>query len=89
MTKQNTYEEKIKKLDKAIKAARDDRSRAVASKEHLEKELIELRKKSEELGVNPDELTEKIKELKTEMDSLIEEAKNLLPDEYLEKVGLK
>lgn len=84
MGKEISYEEQIKHLDTAIKNARDDRSKALANKEYLEKELNELRVRAEELGVNPDELGEKIKELKNEMDKLMEEAKALIPPEYLE-----
>lgn len=87
MTKDITYETKIKKLDTAIKSARDDRAKALANKEMLEKELANLRAEAEALGVNPDELGQKIIELREQMDKLIEEAKSLLPAEYLDKVG--
>jgi chromosome segregation ATPase len=82
-----TYETKIKRLDTAIKAARDDRAKALANKEILEKEISNLRQEAEALGVNPDELGQKIIELREQMDKLIEEAKSLLPVEYLDKVG--
>jgi predicted nucleic acid-binding Zn-ribbon protein len=82
-----TYETKIKRLDTAIKAARDDRAKALANKEMLEKEISNLRQEAEALGVNPDELGQKIIELREQMDKLIEEAKSLLPAEYLDKVG--
>lgn len=88
MTKDISYETKIKRLDEAIKAARDDRARALAAKEMLEKELANLRAEAEALGVNPEELGKKIIELREQMDKLIEEAKSLLPAEYLDKVGL-
>ncbi|MGI5921800.1 MAG: hypothetical protein ACOX6I_08710 [Syntrophomonadaceae bacterium] len=88
MSKDISYENKIKRLDSAIKAARDDRAKALASKELLEKELAALRAEAEALGIDPDELGQKINQLREEMDKLIEEAKSLLPPEYLDKVGL-
>lgn len=88
MTKDITYEAKIKRLDAAIKSARDDRAKALANKEMLEKELSNLRAEAEALGVNPEELSQKIIELREQMDKLIDEAKSLLPAEYLDKVGL-
>ncbi|SHG99952.1 hypothetical protein SAMN02745221_01444 [Thermosyntropha lipolytica DSM 11003] len=87
MDKNLTYEEKIKRLDEALKKARDERTSALTTKKHLEKELAELRKKAEEMGVDPDKLGEKIQELKEEIEKMLEEAKNLLPPEYREKVG--
>lgn len=87
MSKDISYEEKIKKLDEALKKARDERSRALARKEHLENELAKLRQEAEKLGVNPDELGEKILEIKQEIDQMLEKAKNLLPPEYKEEVG--
>lgn len=82
-----TYEEKIKKLDEALKKARDEKNKALASKEFLENELINLNKKAEELGVNPEELEEKIIEIREEIDNLMAELKELIPEEFLKGVN--
>ncbi|HZK42723.1 MAG TPA: hypothetical protein VFC73_00340 [Syntrophomonadaceae bacterium] len=88
MKKEITYEEKIKILDEALKNARDERNKALASKEYLEKELKELNQRAEELGVNPEELDAKILEIKNQMDEMLEEIKQLIPAEYLKGAKL-
>lgn len=88
MKKEMTYEEKIKIMDEALKRARDERNKALASKEYLEKELEALNQRARELGVNPEELDTKIIEIKQQIDNLMEELKSLIPEEYLKGVDL-
>lgn len=86
MKKELTYEEKIKLMDEALKKARDERNRALTSKEFLEKELATLNERVKELGVEPEELDRKIIAIKEQMDEMIEELKELIPEEYLKGV---
>ncbi len=86
MKKELTYEEKIKLMDEALKKARDERNRALTSKEFLEKELATLNERVKELGVEPEELDRKIIAIKEQMDEMIEELKALIPEEYLKGV---
>lgn len=77
-----TYEEKIKRLDRALKKARDARTTALTSKQMLERDLMDLEKRCQELGVKPDELEDRIREIKEEMDRLLKEAEALIPPEF-------
>ncbi|MGE5397943.1 MAG: hypothetical protein ACM3MK_10470 [Chitinophagales bacterium] len=83
----DSYDARIKKLEKALQAARNDRSQALARKEVLERDLLEINHRIAELGCKPEELDARIKEIRTEIDSLIKRVQDLLPSEYLEKVG--
>lgn len=86
MKREVSYEEKIKQMDEALKRARDERNRALTSKEFLEKELATLYGRVEELGVKPEELDQEIIAIKEQIDAMMEELKELIPEEYLKGV---
>lgn len=82
-----TYDQRIKKLEMALKNARDERSKAAARRDVLEKDLETISKKIAEMGYKPEELDVKIKEIRMEIDSLLKQVSELLPQEYLDNVG--
>lgn len=80
--KPSTYEEKIKRLEQALKKAREARANAQASKDILEKDLADINERCLELGVKPEELEQRIKEIREEMNNLLQQAEALIPEEF-------
>ncbi len=82
-----SYDARIKKLEKALKDASNDRNRALARYEVLKKDLEQVHQRIEALGCQPEELDARIREIRFEMDSLIKRIEELIPMQYLKKVG--
>ncbi|MGE5417261.1 MAG: hypothetical protein ACM3UZ_11055 [Acidobacteriota bacterium] len=82
-----SYDQRIKKLEQALKNARDERSKAAARRDVLEKDLESINKKIAEFGYKPEELETRIKEIRLEIESLLKQVSGLLPKEYLDDVG--
>ncbi|MGI6549228.1 MAG: hypothetical protein ACOX4Q_04175 [Syntrophomonadales bacterium] len=82
-----SYDARIKKLEKALKDASNDRNRALARYEVLKKDLEQVHQRIEDLGCQPEELDARIREIRMEMDSLIKRIEELIPMQYLKKVG--
>lgn len=83
-----SIEKKIQLTEKALGLARDDKNRAEAQKTVLENELNIQYAKSRSLGVEPEMLGEEIAKIRTEISNLFNQVTNLIPAEYLQKVGL-
>ncbi|MGE5450144.1 MAG: hypothetical protein ACM3PA_02055 [Methanomassiliicoccales archaeon] len=81
-SKPPTYEDKIKRLEQALRKAREARANAQASKDLLEKDLADIEERCLELGVKPDELEQRIKEIREEMNELLQQAEALIPPEF-------
>jgi len=82
-----SYDSRIKKLEKALKEASNDRSKALARYDMLQKDLEQIHKRIEELGCQPEELDARIKEIRNEMDLIIKEIEQLIPGQYLKSAG--
>jgi|GEM_PF-1721124 len=82
-----SYDSRIKKLEKALKEASNDRNRALARYDVLQKDLEQIHKRIEDLGCQPEELDARIREIRMEMDSLIKRIEELIPGQYLKKAG--
>lgn len=82
-----SYDIRIKKLEKALKEASNDRNRALARYDVLQKDLEQIHKRIEDLGCQPEELDARIREIRMEMDSLIKRIEELIPGQYLKKAG--
>lgn len=82
-----SYDARIKKLEKALKEASNDRTRAITRHEVLQKDLESIHRRIEELGCRPEELDARIREIRMEMDSLIRRIEELIPGQYLKKAG--
>ncbi|MGE5543911.1 MAG: hypothetical protein ACM3UW_02970 [Bacillota bacterium] len=82
-----SYDSRIKKLEKALKEASNDRNRALARYDVLQKDLEQIHKRIEDLGCQPEELEARIREIRMEMDSLIKRIEELIPGQYLKKAG--
>lgn len=81
-SKPATYEDKIKRLELALRKAREARANAQAAKDILEKDLAEIEARCLELGVKPEELEQRIKEIRNEMNELLQQAEGLIPPEF-------
>jgi len=77
-----TYEDKIKRLELALRKAREARANAQAAKDILEKDLAEIEARCLELGVKPEDLEQRIKEIRNEMNELLQQAEELIPAEF-------
>lgn len=77
-----SYEDKIKRLEQALKKAREARANAQAAKDILEKDLAEIEARCLEMGVKPEELEQRINDIKTEMNELLVQAEALIPPEF-------
>ena len=82
-----SYDQKIKKLEKALKEARDDRAQALARHDVLQKDLAAINERIAEMGSKPEELESRIREVRNEIDALISSIEELIPAEYLKKAG--
>lgn len=83
-----SIEKKIQLTEKALGLARDDKNKAEAQKGVLETELNAQYAKSREFGVEPENLGEEIVKIRAEVASLFSQVTELIPPEYLQKVGL-
>ncbi|MGE5379585.1 MAG: hypothetical protein ACM3NT_00805 [Methylocystaceae bacterium] len=81
-SKAPTYEDKIKRLEQALRKAREARANAQATKDILEKDLADIEARCLELGVKPEELEQRIKEIRNEMNELLQQAESLIPPEF-------
>lgn len=82
-----SYDARIKKLEKALKEASNDRNRALARHDVLQKDLELIHQRIEDMGCQPEELDARIREIRMEMDSLIRRIEELIPGQYLKKAG--
>jgi peptidoglycan hydrolase CwlO-like protein len=82
-----TYDQRIKKLEKALKEARDERAKALARQDVLAKDLEDLNRRIADLGCQPEELEARIREARREIETLMQEIEQLIPAEYLERAG--
>ncbi len=82
-----SYDSKIRKLEKALNDARHDRAQAQARYEVLLKDLDELNHRIAEMGIKPEELDKRIIEIRDEIEGLIAKIETLIPRQYLTKVG--
>lgn len=82
-----SYDTRIKKLEKALKEASNDRARALARYDVLQKDLDQVHQRIQDLGCQPEELDSRIQEIRIEMDSLIKRIEELIPGQYLKKAG--
>jgi len=82
-----SYDSRIKKLEKALKDARNDRAQALARQEVLQKDLDQINRRILELGCSPEELDARLGQIRNEIDLLIKRVEELIPDQYLKKAG--
>jgi len=82
-----SYDQRIKKLEKALQEARDDRAQALARYDVLQKDLAAINERIEEMGCQPEELETRIRQVRDEIDALIKKIEELIPEEYLKKAG--
>ncbi len=82
-----SYDSRIKKLERALKEASNERARALARYDVLRKDLDQINRRIQELGCQPEELDSRIQEIRVEIDSLIKRIEELIPGHYLKKVG--
>lgn len=82
MSKTLSYEDKIKRLEQALRKAREARANAQAAKDILEKDLAEIEARCLELGVKPEDLETRISEIRAEMNELLIQAEALIPPEF-------
>jgi SMC interacting uncharacterized protein involved in chromosome segregation len=83
-----SIETKIQLTEKALGSARDDKNKAEAQKGVLETELNTQYAKSRAFGVEPEQLGEEISKIRAEVASLFTQVTELIPPEYLQRVGL-
>lgn len=83
-----TIEKKIQLTEKALGLARDDKNKAEAQRGVLETELNAQYAKAREFGIEPEQLGDEIIKVRAEVSSLFTQVTELIPLEYLQKVGL-
>lgn len=84
-----TYGDRIRKLEQALRKARDARTQAEAHRDYLQKELQNVEQRIAELGLSPEELENKIQEIRHEIDKLMQQVAERIPVEYLKEAGWK
>ena len=81
------YEKEISQLKDNLEKAKSLKYRAEARLEQLKQQEDEIIKELRDLGVEPKDLEDEINKLTSDINNLFKEAKELLPNDLLEKKG--
>ena len=81
------YEKEISQLKDNLEKAKSLKYRAEARLEQLKQQEDEIIKELRDLGVDPKDLEDEINKLTSDINNLFKEAKELLPNDLLEKKG--